>query len=257
MTVIFDSHAHLTDTKFAADLDSVIERAYSVGVTHILAVADTIQSCSEVLVLSKKREHIYSTAGIHPHYAATITENERNTLKTFLQRHPEIKAIGETGLDFYYGKDTVEEQIELFRYHLNLAVKFDLPVIIHCRDAENVILSVIQDYASLRGVFHCFSGDKNFCTQVLEMGYYVSFSGIITFSKAESIRQAAHIAPLEKVLVETDCPYLAPEGFRGKRNEPSFIPSTIERLAQIKGYSFEEIACITTQNAKNLLNIQD
>ncbi len=257
MSVIFDSHTHLSDDKFKHDMRDVIDRADRCGVKKMIAVADNISSSSAVVLLSGEYPDIYPTAGIHPHYACSATEAQLNALRDFVRNHPEVVAVGECGLDFYYGKESKQEQVTLFRYQLELAQEFDLPVIVHCRNAEDTILPLLKEYKSVRGVFHCFSGDKIFCTHVIDLGYYVSFSGIVTFKNAGQVKEAVSIVPSDKLLVETDCPYIAPIGFRGKRNEPSFITVTVEHLADLRNTSFDSIAEVTAENTHKLFRIQD
>lgn len=253
---MFDSHAHISDAKFDIDRDAVIQRARDAGVEYIMAVADTKESCEAVYSLSEKYGCIYPSAGIHPHYAHNASDNDIRWLKNFIAAHPFVKAIGETGLDFYYGKDSKNQQCELFEHHLSFASEFDLPVIIHCRDAEDVMYSILSKYASVRGVLHCFSGTKKFCTQVLSLGYHVSFSGIVTFKNAQQVREALCCVPMDRLMAETDSPYLAPDGYRGKRNEPAFIRKTIEYLAECKQCPLDLMIQAITDNARTLFKIE-
>jgi len=256
MTVLFDSHAHLTDGKFRDDLKQTVARADEAGVKHIITVADSLVESYKTIELAKEYDNIYPTAGIHPHYAEKSCGSDESVLRSFFADNPELRALGEIGLDFYYGKDSKEAQIDLFSWQFSLAKEIGVPVIIHCRDAQDVILSIIDNIGYFCGVFHCFSGDEVFCRKVIDLGFYVSFSGIITFKNAGSVREAAVLAPMDKVLIETDCPYLAPQSFRGKRNEPSFLSETARKLAEIKESSLDEIAESTLKNTTNLFNIK-
>ncbi len=256
MTVLFDSHAHLTDDRFKNDLQEVITRADEASVKYIITVADSLDESYKTIKLAQQYDNVYPTAGIHPHYAEKVTESDKVGLKTLLTDNPQVKALGEIGLDFYYGKDSKEAQVELFSWQLALAKEMGLPVIIHCRDAEDVILPIIERLGYFLGVFHCFSGDRVFCKKVVDIGFYVSFSGIITFKNAGPVREALDWAPLDRILVETDCPYLAPQKFRGKRNEPSFLLETANKMTEIKKCTLDELSKSVLKNTMNLFNIK-
>ncbi|MCB1195056.1 TatD family hydrolase [bacterium] len=255
---IFDSHAHLADESFGDDIDDIIMRAAENTVDRILVVADSLHTTRQAFALTSKYKGLYSTAGIHPHNAHTASQSDKNDLLTFVsENRNRISAIGETGLDLYYGKDTFSEQAELFDFHLKLAVEFNLPVVIHCRDAEKETLNILDAYPNVRGVFHCFTGDSNFCKKVIERGFFVSFSGIVTFKNSQTIREAAQCVPLDKILIETDSPYLAPQGFRGKRNEPALIVVTRDVLAEIKCLAPKQLSACTYENTMRLFNIRN
>lgn len=256
MELLIDSHVHLTDLKFDADRDDVIARARQAGVAEMIAVADTLASVHEVIALAQKYENIYPTAGIHPHYAKTTNDAHLADLVEILNSHSNIVAVGETGLDLYYGKDTLAEQLELFEKQVRISLEFGLPLVIHCREAEQHILDILRKYPNSTGVMHCFSGDAAFCENVVACGLYVSFSGIITFKNSDNIREAARITPPDRLLVETDCPYLAPQGYRGKRNEPAYIVKTVECLAEILDVSYDNLVHRTTENTKTLFQLR-
>lgn len=256
MATIIDTHSHLVDPKFDNDRHEVISRAWQEGIVAIIAVADTLQSTCDVIELASRYGKIYPTAGIHCHYAESTCKDDVDRLKNILRQNSGIVAVGETGIDLYYGKDTLYAQEQLFESHVRLSLEFGLPLVIHCRDAEQHILDILRRYPEAKGVFHCFSGNDVFCKQVVDLGFYVSFSGIITFNSAGQIRNAALCTPLDKMLVETDCPYLAPQGLRGKRNEPSYIIKTVECLAQTVQLPFEEVAQKTTSNARMLFGLR-
>lgn len=255
---IFDSHAHLADESFVDDVDDIIMRAAENTVDRILVVADNLNTTRQAFALTNKYKGLYSTAGIHPHNAHSVTQSDKQDLVQFVSENRNvICAIGETGLDLYYGKDTFQLQAELFDFQLRIAVEFNLPVVIHCRDAEKEILNILDAYPNVRGVFHCFTGDSNFSKKVIQRGFFISFSGIITFKNSQPIREAAQSVPLDKLLIETDSPYLAPQGFRGKRNEPAFIVATRDILAEIKGLTPEQLSACTYENTLRLFNIRN
>lgn len=254
MMRIFDSHAHLTDGQFGGDLANVIQSAGANNIKGIICVADTLESSEKAFEISEKYDWIYPTAGIHPHYAQKVMENDVGKLKDLFQLNKKYVAVGETGLDFYYGKDIKEHQVKLFNIHLDVAIEFGLPVIIHCRESEDVILNILKD-KPVKGLFHCFSGDAFFCEKVIDMGFYVSFSGIITFKNAQNVKDAAKIVPPDRLLIETDSPYLAPEGYRGKRNEPSYLVKTLNALADIRGLQLSDLAEATYKNTESFFKI--
>ena len=255
MTKLIDTHSHLCDLKFDADRHNVIERAQQAGVIDIVAVADTLQSVYDVIELSSCYENIYPTAGIHCHYAESVTVNDLNQLSGIVSSNSSIVAIGETGIDLYYGKDTLSAQEQLFENQVRLSVEFGLPIVIHCREAEEQILAILRRYPEVKGVLHCFSGNDVFCRQVVDLGLYVSFSGIVTFKNAQQVQSAVLCTPLDKIVVETDCPYLAPQGHRGKRNEPAYLIKTVETLSELLSIPFEEFAQQTTVNAQRLFDL--
>ncbi|MDX9702730.1 MAG: TatD family hydrolase [Candidatus Auribacterota bacterium] len=255
MANIIDTHSHLADPKFDNDRHDVIRRAQEAGIVAMIAVADTLRSIDDVVDLARQYDVIYPTAGIHCHYAESTLDSDIEQLENILHRTSDIVAVGETGIDLFYGKDTLVRQTQLFETHVKLSLEFGLPLVIHCRDAEQYILDILSRYPDATGVFHCFSGNDIFCRQVVDIGFYVSFSGIVTFKNAEQIRKAVLSAPVDKILVETDCPYLAPQGYRGNRNEPSYILKTVECIAETLQLPFEDVARKTTENARILFGI--
>lgn len=242
-----DSHCHLDypDT----NIDEAVQEAEQAGVTRLLTVSVKLSDPSPVF-LSEKYPNVFASVGVHPEYAAE--EEEGTTVEALCRasQHPKVIGFGETGLDYHYNSDTKEAQKRLFRIHLKAAKKTGLPVIIHTRDAEEDTLEILKSEASpsLKGVLHCFSSRAFLATEALKLGFYVSASGIITFGKAEELRQTFKEIPLERLLVETDSPYLSPVPFRGKTNRPSHVVKTAEKLAEIKGISVEELSEITTRN---------
>lgn len=262
--MLIDTHAHLDFPEFDKDQEQVIQQAKKAGIERIINVGSHLQACKKSVELAQKYDFIYAAVGIHPHDAQDIENTKKfaETLKKLAQK-PKVVAIGECGLDFHpvdQGKlrknitsAIKEKQKEVFRAQFKLAQELNLPVIIHCRDAHKEILQLIK--SSPGGVFHCFSGDQEFLEQILKMGFYVGFCGNLTFKNAKSLQEIAKIAPLEKILLETDCPFLSPEPLRGLRNTPKNVKLIGEFLAQLRGVSFEEICQITTQNAKKLFKI--
>ena len=254
MTVI-DSHCHLDDEKFEADLDAVIERARAAGVARMMAIGtgNGPPDLEAAIRLANAHEFIHATVGVHPHDAAKATAATFEHLQA-LMTHPKVLAIGEIGLDYHYDFSPRDVQREVFTRQLHLAVKALKPIVIHTREAWEDTLRLIDETPPLRaGVMHCFTGGPREAEQSLERGFYLSFGGVITFPKADQVREAARIAPDDRLLVETDAPYLAPAPHRGKRNEPAFLVETVRRLAEIRGSTPEAIAALTSANFERLL----
>jgi TatD DNase family protein len=253
--MLIDSHAHLEMKEFNPDREDVIERARQAGVGYIITVGTNLALSRKALSLARKHENIYATVGVHPHDVAR-TDNKTFDDLSEIARDPKVVAYGEIGLDFFRNISPREKQIEMFSRQLELAVQLKLPVIIHDRDAHEQTLRMVKASSARRGVFHCFSGDYSMARQCIDLGFYVSIPGVVTYDKAKTIQDVALRAPLSSLLLETDAPYLTPEPHRGKRNEPSFIINTAKKVAQIKGLPWEEVADVTARNAINLFGIK-
>ncbi len=256
-----DTHAHLDGQEFDADRRAVIERARAAGVETIIAVGGTADSSRQVLELAEERPEIYAVVGIHPNYSADATEEDWQQIVTMADR-PKVVAIGETGLDNYHDFAPPDRQRDYFGRHLHLSQDRDLPVVIHCRDAEAELMPMLHEAADrgpLRGVLHAFSGDAAMAAECVEFGFYISFAGMVTYRnrKFQSLREAAVAMPDDRLLIETDSPYLVPTPLRGKqqRNEPANIIHTAECLAELRGVSIAELARQTTQNARRLFKL--
>ena len=257
---LVDSHAHLNMEEFDNDRDEVIERAFKAGVKAILCPAEITdkKNLNTTFVLTKKYKHIIAAAGAHPHHAEKFTPLNAAHIKT-LAETKQIHAIGEIGLDFFYNQSSPKQQIKAFRKQLNIAQKLNLPAVIHNRSASNEVISAIkEENFTCGGVLHCFTEDWEFAQQVLKLGFYISFSGILTFPKAHSIREAARKITLNKLLVETDSPFLTPVPYRGKikRNEPVYVKETAKFLAGLKNISYEEVAAVTSRNFKTCFGLK-
>lgn len=253
---MIDSHCHLTDPSLLQDLPLVLEKALESGITHILSVACSEDDFSKLeRILDEKM--IFGACGIHPEYAADFSSKAIDELFSLL-KNKKILGVGETGLDAFYGAYTLKEQEKLFFQHIELSQDIDKPLIIHTREAEEQterILTYFSKKKELKLVLHCFTGSQRFADWAQEMGFYISVSGIITFNKAEELRNVIQTVPLERLLIETDAPYLAPIPYRGKRNEPSFLIKTAERLAKLKQCSMEDLEQATTHNFKKLFGL--
>lgn len=255
---LVDSHCHLDDAQFEADRGAVIERASAAGIQYFLAIGtgDGPPDLEAGLRLALRYPFIYATAGVHPNDAAKSNLNTFENLRNLL-RHPKIKAVGEIGLDYHWGVEPAL-QLPVFRKQLELAAEAKMPIVIHTRDAWTDTLAILRNEWAPSGlpcVMHCFTGGPDEARECLDLGFYLSFGGVATFPKSVDIREAARITPADRLLLETDCPYLAPAPHRGKRNEPSFITYTAATLAGVRGVTAEELAAQTTQNFERLFGL--
>jgi TatD DNase family protein len=253
--MLIDSHAHLEMKEFDHDREKVIERARQAGVDFVITVGTNLALSRKAVELAERHENIYATVGIHPHDVAN-TDNKTFDALLELAHRKKVVAYGEIGLDFFRNISPQEKQLDLFGHQLELANDLKLPVIIHDRDAHEQTLKMVKASSIRCGVFHCFSGDYNMARQCIDLGFYVSVPGVVTYDKAKTIQDVVRHVPLSSILLETDAPYLAPIPHRGKRNEPSFIIHTAKKVAELKGVSLEEVADATTKNAKSLFHIE-
>lgn len=248
-----DSHAHLDDPRFAEDREAVLERAWDAGVRTILTIGNGTgpddMRCG--MALAADRDWIYTTVGVHPHDAARV-EPRHLKLMEELAGGDRVLAIGETGLDYYYDNSPRDIQREVFRAQLNLSVRLGMPVVIHTRDADPDTIEILREIRPRRGVVHCFTGGEALADCALELGLLISFSGILTFPTAGAIREIARKVPDDRLLVETDSPYLAPVPHRGRRNEPAFVVETARVLARVRGVDAEVVAARTRENFRAL-----
>ena len=253
---MIDSHCHLDHEPLLENLDQVIERSKNVGITKLLTICTTLDSFTQIKNIVKKDPIIYGTFGIHPHETeGSISVNKDFIIKE-VSLNDRIIGIGETGLDFFYNHSNKERQIESFKAHIEASIELNKPIIIHSRNAETETYEILESYKSknLKILMHCFTGSANFAKQLLELNAFFSASGIITFKNSIDLQETFKNLPLEKLLVETDSPFLAPIPMRGKKNEPSFIKYTISKLSELKNITDKEIIKITTDNFDNLFS---
>lgn len=264
--MLIDSHCHLNYDYAPKNEEQLIQEAREAGVEVLITVAAELGVIPELERLSARHPNIYHTVGVHPHEAISMGSTEAEVAESLAileraARNPKCRAIGEIGLDYHYDHSPREVQRQRLDDQLELALNLRLPVIIHSREAEDDLLESLKKYAArvpsdrIPGIIHCFSGTRAFGEACLQLGFYVSFSGILTFKNAEDLRDCARAFPIEKLLVETDSPYLAPIPFRGKKCEPAMVKFTAQKLAELKGLSFEEVARITTANARRIFGI--
>jgi TatD DNase family protein len=242
---LVDSHCHLNDPQFDVDRDAVIARAQAAGVDHMMVI--------DAPEFAEPYPFLYATIGVHPHEASKATEATYDRMRNFAGS-PKVLAVGEIGLDYHYDFSPRNMQHQVFARQLAFAAEIRKPIVIHTREAWDDTLAAVAEAGGLPhgGIMHCFTGDAAQARQALDMGFHLAFGGVLTFPKAESVREAARITPEDRLLVETDCPYLAPVPFRGKRNEPAFVAETARRLAAVRGTSVESIAEATTRNFERL-----
>ena len=251
---IIDTHAHVNSEKFDDDRAETIERAQMAGIEAIVNMGDTMESSQVCKELSREFSCCYAGVGIHPEESFPLTEADLAQLAQWAAQD-KVVAIGEIGLDYYWEKDQEKRQLqrEIFTKQLDLARQLDMPVCIHNREAHGDTMNIIKaEGRGIRGVLHCFSGSLEMARELVKMGWYIGVDGPLTFKNAAKLPEIVQELPLEALLVETDCPYMAPVPMRGKRNEPAYVKNVVEKIAQLRNMSFEEIAEQTTRNAKNL-----
>ena len=256
--MIADSHCHLDYSHLYDQLDDVIKRAEHDKVKYLLTVCTTLESFEKIKLIINKYENVYGTFGIHPHETKKFINVDKEFIQNSKQQYKKIIGIGETGLDFHYNYSDKEIQKKSFIQHINAALELNIPIIVHSRDAENDTYEILKSEkknSDLKILLHCFTGSKSFVKKLLDLNCYISVSGIITFKNSTDLVDTVSSIPIEKLLVETDSPYLAPLPHRGKSNEPSYIIHTVEKLSQIKKISKQEVITNTTNNFKKLFDI--
>ena len=256
--MLFDTHSHLDDEAFDEDRDELIQRIHNeYKVDLIMVVGADMDSSYRAIELSEKYDFIYAAVGVHPHDAVSMSESDIDKLRN-MSKHKKVKAIGEIGLDYHYDNSPRDLQKFWFARQMQLAREVGLPVIIHDRDAHADCMEILKkEHVDITGgVFHCFSGSAQMAREAIEMGMYISFAGPITFKNAVKTVDAAREVPIEKIFIETDCPYLAPVPHRGERNHSGYVSYTAQKLAEIKQMSYEQVAAITRQNAIDFFKIE-
>lgn len=254
--MLIDSHAHLDDNRFKRDRKEIINSLEDHGVELVINNGADLQSSIEAVKLAEEYDNIYATVGVHPHAAKEMDDSTIEMLRAFAKRD-KVVAIGEIGLDFYYDNSPRDIQRKWFKRQLELAKELDLPVTIHSRDASQEVFDIIKEAqdGSLRGVMHCYSDSLELAREYVKLGFYISLAGPVTFKNARVPKEVAKDIPLDRLLVETDSPYLTPEPNRGKRNEPAYVRYTAGQIAELRGISYEELARATNENTKRLFRI--
>ncbi|SLM50274.1 Uncharacterized deoxyribonuclease YabD [Nitrospira japonica] len=258
--MLIDTHVHLDDPRFDADRDATVARAREAGVGTFVTIGCDLATSRAAVGLAGHYESVYASIGVHPHEVKHIDDGWYDEFRR-LAAHPKVVAYGEIGLDYHYNHSSPQQQRDRFREQVRLARELRLPVIIHTREAQEDTVKILQEEraSEIGGVFHCFSGDAWLAKDALELGFYLSFSGILTFNNASMLRDIAKQTPLDRLLIETDCPYLTPVPHRGKRNEPAYVSLVARQLAALHaeqaGLTLEDIERVTTDNAKRLFKI--
>ena len=253
---IFDTHAHYDADQFASDREAVLTALPAAGVGLVVDPGCDVASSREAVALAERFDHVYAAVGIHPEDCDGCTDADFDVIRELCRRE-KVVAVGEIGLDYYWKENPPRDfQEQVFRRQIELALELDLPVIIHDREAHGDSLRIVLDYPGLRGVFHCFSGSPEMAQELLKRGWYLGFDGPITYKIAKRAPEVAAITPMDRIVIETDAPYMAPVPFRGKRNDSRLLPYVVEKLAEWKGVTPEEMTDITWQNGKRLFGLE-
>jgi len=256
MNKLIDTHAHLQMKDYNSDRSEVIARAVEAGVGYIINASFDLPSSRQAIKLAEEYENFYAAVGFHPHDSKFLDDKSLEALQE-LAKHPKVVAIGEIGLDYYRDLSPRSVQKSAFEMQLQMAREMSLPVIIHNRDAHDDTLNILKQHAGIRGVMHCFSGDQDFADKCLNMGFYISFAGPVTYPNSRVLQSIAADVPSDKFFIETDCPFLAPQFRRGKRNEPSYVKAIAKKISELRRTTLPEISRVTTINAKALFGISD
>ena len=253
--MLFDTHAHLDDESFNECREALLEGLPEKGLHLVMNPGCSLASSRNAAALAARYPFVYAAVGSHPDVADEVNTDVLEQYRLLVRTCPKIKAIGEIGLDYHYEDIPRDIQKQAFRAQMSLADELDLPVIVHERDAHEDGMAIVKEFPNVKGVFHCYSGSAEMARQLADLGWYIGFTGVLTFKNARKAIETAAAIPLERIVLETDCPYMAPHPFRGKRNDPGYLYLMAEKLAQIRGLPVEEIQAITTENGKRLYRI--
>ena len=253
--MLFDTHAHMDDQAFDADRAELLATLPEQNLSLVMNPGCSLESSRNAVKLANTYGYIYAAVGSHPDVADEVNEEVLEEYRTLCKLNGKVKAIGEIGLDYHYEDIPRDLQKKAFRAQMALAAELDLPVIVHERDAHEDGMTIVKEFPAVKGVFHCYSGSAEMARQLVDLGWYIGFTGVLTFKNARKALEVAANIPLDRIVLETDCPYMAPDPFRGKRNDPGKLYRMAEKLAEIRGLSVEEICRITTENGKRLYRI--
>lgn len=256
--MLFDTHAHMDDRAFDEDRQELLSRLPEMGIGLLMNPGCSLETSQNAVALAEQYEYMYAAVGSHPDAADEVNDRVLEEYRVLCKLHPQkVKAIGEIGLDYHYEDIPRQLQKKAFIAQMELAQELALPVIVHEREAHEDGLAIVRSFPGVQGVFHCFSGSAEFARQLVDMGWYIGFTGVLTFKNARRAIEAAQAIPLDRIVIETDCPYMSPEPFRGKRNDPSRVYRMAEKLAEIRGISVKEAQQITMENGKRLYRLED
>ena len=253
--MLFDTHAHMDDRAFDADREVLLSSLPQQGIALLMNPGCSLESSRAACGLARRYDYLYAAVGSHPDAADEVTESVLETYRALCRDNPKVKAIGEIGLDYHYEDVPRQRQLEAFRAQMALAEELHLPVIVHEREAHEDGMAVVADFPQVTGVFHCYSGSAEMAKQLVKRGWYIGFTGVLTFKNARKALEVAREIPLERIVLETDCPYMSPEPFRGRRNDPSRLYRMAEALAQARDISVEDVHAATLENGKRLYRI--
>ena len=253
--MLFDTHAHMDDRAFDTDREALLSSLPERGIGLMMNPGCSLASSRNAVLLAQKYNYIYAAVGSHPDAADEVNDAVLEEYRVLCKQNPKLKAIGEIGLDYHYEDIPRELQKKAFIAQMELARELDLPVIVHEREAHEDGMTIVRGFPEVKGVFHCYSGSAEMAKQLVDMGWYIGFTGVLTFKNARRAIETAQAIPLDRIVIETDCPYMSPEPFRGKRNDPSRVYRMAEKLAEIRGISPEEAQRITLENGKRLYRI--
>ena len=250
--MLFDTHAHMDDRAFDTDREALLASLPEQGLALVMNPGCSLESSRNAVKLAGAYDYIYAAVGSHPDVADEVNEEVLDEYRRLVRENPKVMAIGEIGLDYHYEDIPREIQLRAFRMQMELARELDLPAIVHEREAHEDGMNVVRDFPEVTGVFHCYSGSAEMARQLVDRGWYIGFTGVLTFKNARKAIEVASAIPLDRIVLETDCPYMSPDPFRGRRNDPGKLYRMAEKLAEIRGLSVEEIHAITTENGKKL-----
>ena len=253
--MLFDTHAHMDDQAFEADRQELLTALPEQGIGLLMNPGCSLASSRNASALSQQYGYIYAAVGSHPDAADEVNETVLEEYRKLCKLNPKIKAIGEIGLDYHYEDIPRQIQMQAFRAQMALAQELDLPVIVHEREAHEDGMKVVEEFPEVKGVFHCYSGSAEMAKWLVKRGWYIGFTGVLTFKNARKAVEVAQTIPLDRIVLETDCPYMSPEPFRGKRNDPGKLYRMAEKLAEIRGLTVEEVHAVTMENGKRLYRI--
>ncbi len=255
--MLFDTHCHINDKPYAADRQDMLERAFAAGVQWMLCPGTDIETSAEAVALSHEYDQVYAAVGIHPEDAASATPEGFEQIRTWLKTEPKVVALGEVGLDYHWPEPSHEVQQAVFIEQVKMAVELDVPIDIHDREAHGDTMDILRQYGKgIRGVFHCFSGSLEMAQELIKMGFYIGFTGTMVFPNSKKLKRIATEIPMDRVLIETDCPYLTPPPFRGKRNEPAYVQYVAAEIAALRGMEVSDVQRLTVENGKRAFGIK-
>lgn len=256
--MLFDTHCHINDEAYADDRQEMLQRAFAAGVTYMMCPGTDMPTSASAVALTHQYKQVYAAVGIHPEDAAKAAPESFEQIRKWIQTEPKVVAIGEVGLDYHWPEPSHEIQQEVFIEQVKMAVELDVPIDIHDREAHGDTLDILRQYGKgIRGVFHCYSGSLEMAEELIKMGFYIGFTGTMVFPKSKKLKRIVSEIPMDRILIETDCPYLTPPPYRGKRNEPAYVRYVAEEIARLREIDVMEVQRQTLENGKRIFGIAD